>query len=133
MKEQWRDIPGFEGRYQVSNTGKVKSLPRWVNAGPAPGKRFLKERILRVCKKGVRGYHAVHLQPEDEVITIHKLVMLAFVGPCPEGMEVCHRDDDADNNSLSNLRYGTHASNFSDIKMKRSSNGRFVGGHRNVQ
>jgi hypothetical protein len=51
--------------------------------------------------------------------TIHRLVLEAFVGPCPEGMEACHRDDNPANNRLENLRWDTHVSNCEDRTRNR--------------
>lgn len=75
------------------------------------------------------GRLRVHICPdggENEEWQIHCLILTAFVGPCPEGMEVCHDDDDPSNNRLSNLRWGTRKSNIND----RRKNGRHVEGEK---
>ena len=57
---------------------------------------------------------------------MHRLVMLAFVGPCPDGMEVCHKDGVSTNSLLSNLRYDTHVGNYVDA-IRHGTMGRGVG------
>lgn len=64
-----------------------------------------------------RGYPTYEFwkKGKRKVFTLHRLMLLAFVGPCPEGMECCHEDGDPTNNDLSNLRWGTHSSNGKDM------------------
>ena len=110
MEEIWKDIPGYEREYQVSDAGRVRSLPRLrvqkskagnLHEHKCPGKT-LKPRA-KEC-----GHLQVQLRGRNRLV--HQLVMLAFVGPCPEGMEVCHNDSDPSNNRLANLRYDTRHS-----------------------
>lgn len=120
MEEIWRDIPGYEGRYQVSNLGRVKSLPRVVERRnvlcncisrvTVPG------RILKPQKQKISGHLEVKLgRSPAKHYRIHRLVAEAFLGPCPTGMEVCHNDSDPTNNCVSNLRYDTRHSNRIDM------------------
>lgn len=111
--EEWRDVPGYEGLYAVSDSGQVKSLARTIEGKRS---RRVEERLLKpmVAQGG-------HLQVELRsgglprwVPKIHQLVLLAFVGPYPEGMEVRHLDGDPANNRLDNLRYGTRSENMYD-------------------
>ena len=115
MEEVWKDIPGYEGLYQVSNLGQVKSLPRVVRARGL-GKRKPPERLLHPgrCRS---GHLYVNLRKDGSThhSEIHRLVMLAFVGPCPKGLEVCHNDSNPKNNRLDNLRYDTHLNNMIDM------------------
>lgn len=113
-QERWVDIPGYEELYRVSDRGRVMSMPR-----PTPcsrGIRVIRERILKFQLSGTVGYPTVTLLKRGIpfTATIHKLVMLAFIGPRPDGMEVCHWDGNAHNNALENLRYATRASNRED-------------------
>lgn len=110
MIENWRDIPGYEGRYQVSDQGRVRSLDRWVN-GPG-GERRRRGKTLRNLTDRY-GYHVVPLQGGIRR-KVHRLVLLAFVGPCPPGHETAHHDGNARNNSLGNLRYATSRENADD-------------------
>jgi hypothetical protein len=107
VTEEWRAIPGWEGCYEVSSWGRVRSLP-----GPRrrPGLRKLYQ-----AKRG--GYLAVSLCRENRSrpYVVHKLVALAFLGPRPEGLEVRHLDGDPLNPHLSNLKYGTSSENKRDL------------------
>ena len=115
MKEVRKAIPGYRGKYEVSNRGRLKSLPR-----------FRKTKSGGVCPVPLRymtgtpngsGYLNVTLSKNgtQKVFHIHQLVMLAFVGPCPVGMEVCHDPNrDRTDNRLKNLRYGTPKDNGQD-------------------
>ena len=114
--EIWKDIPGYEGRYQASTAGRIRSMDHRVRV-VAHGKettRLSPGRVLRpgrYCKSGhvsvVLG-HGAHGSP------VHQLVMLTFVGPAPEGLEVCHNDGNPANNALENLRYDTRSENIRD-------------------
>lgn len=117
--ELWRDIPGYEGAYQVSSMGRVRSLPRFVQVydsvrrvsytRPCPGK------VLRqaVCDRA--GHVSVHLGKYCRGIPVHQLVMLAFHGYPPPGMEAMHLNGDPKDNRPENLRYGTHSENMTDM------------------
>jgi hypothetical protein len=98
----FRPIPGYP-RYRVSEFGTVVSY--------ATGTR----RRLRQFRLSA-GYRAVDLaRPrEKRKFYVHRLVLLAFVGPCPEGMETRHLDGNPANNRLENLRYGTSCENAQD-------------------
>lgn len=113
--EVWRAIPGFEGRYEASDHGRVRSLPRMVQKS---GRGIAYQRDGKILKptSGTRQRQMVTLWRDGKSVTraVHILVMLAFVGPCPPGLEVCHWDDDSANNLLTNLRYGTHSENMHD-------------------
>lgn len=63
------------------------------------------------------GHLAVNLRDGGHTkrVSVHQLVMLAFIGPPPPGMEVCHRDNNPRNNRLENLRYDTHMNNMIDV------------------
>lgn len=103
MTENWLPIPGFEGRYEVSDQGRVRSL-----ASGTP--RLVSTRI------GFGGYRRVtlYLNGRRWHRTVHVLVALAFIGPRPDGMEVRHLDGDQLNNCRSNLTYGTPTENHLD-------------------
>ncbi|KKN85952.1 hypothetical protein LCGC14_0273640 [marine sediment metagenome] len=75
------------------------------------------------------GYIRIDLRDMDrrERIFVHRLVLLAFVGPCPEGMEGCHTNDVGEDNHLTNLRWGTPAENREDARR----NGRILYGDKN--
>lgn len=118
MEEIWKDIPGYEGRYQVSNMGRVKSLERKVRSvnwySHKEFWRTVRERILR--PSSVRtGHLYVVLGHGKSGVPVHQLVMRAFVGNPPNGMEVRHLNGDPADNRLENLKYGTRTENILDV------------------
>ena len=100
--EQWRDVVGFEGLYQVSDLGNVRNARTGHIKKPHLNVRLNRPQIC--------------LSKFDKVTTIypHKLVMEAFVGKRPEGMECCHADGNPWNNELSNLRWDSRTNNSQD-------------------
>lgn len=98
--EQWRSVVGREGLHEVSDQGQIRS----VRTG----------KLLKPWPRPPRGYPTVKFGHRGRSISVHTLVLEAFVGPCPEGMECLHEDDDAQNNQLSNLRWGTRTENLRD-------------------
>lgn len=107
ITEQWRAVVGYEGAYEVSDAGRVRSLDRVTDRG-----RRWKGRPMSACPLR-NGYLVVTLWRDGRQRTrlIHHLVLDAFVGPAPDGMEALHADHDRTNNSLSNLSWGTHQAN----------------------
>lgn len=108
--ETWRDVPGWEGLYQVSDIGNVRSLDRLTSAG-----RLVKGRLLRAATNR-DGYAHVGLRKNDRggMLKVHRLVLLAFVGPPPLGTECCHKNGHPSDNRRENLRWGTPAENAID-------------------
>lgn len=111
----WKDIPGWEDRYQVSNTGRVRSKDMPCRAAHG-SVAIRKGRELVLTPKGGRYLCVTLTAPtgERKQCFVHDLVLLAFVGPKPGGMLVRHLDDNNKHNWLSNLVYGTHAENMAD-------------------
>lgn len=109
--EQWRPIPGYEVQYEVSDHGRVRSLDRMV-----PGKdgrlTFYHGKELKPWVQN-SGHLKVGLGNNRREY-IHRLVLLAFVGPCPSGMEACHGNDDPSDNRIDNLRWDTRHENGLD-------------------
>lgn len=116
MEELWKDIPGYEGRYQVSNLGRVKSLPRVALWHHRSGTVFPRRVAGRILKPGRMpcGHLSVVLGHGKPGSPVHHLVMLAFVGPRPAGMDICHNNGDPADNRLENLRYDTRRENLLD-------------------
>lgn len=117
MREEWRAVVGYEGFYEVSSRGRVRSLDRWGTL-LCRGKlacRVYSGRVLATSKH-VGGYVLVTLQVGERRRTygVHQLVAAAFLGPCPAGLEVCHWNGNPARNVPSNLRYGTRAENSKD-------------------
>jgi hypothetical protein len=114
--ELWASIPGYEGFYEVSNFGRVRSMTRQVSYGRHP-KMTYKGRDLKLFMAG--QYAAVKLAVQGVTRTqyVHHLVLLAFKGPRPHTEsrgEIRHLDGDKMNNSLFNLEYGTIQENAAD-------------------
>ena len=124
----WKSIPGYEGFYEISSTGIVRSIPRKVSYGSGKAYRRIKERVLS-SNPGNHGYPSVMLSKEGnkKLCTVHRLVMLAFVGPCPDGHEVAHADGNRLNPRLENLRYATRSENAADA----IAHGTATRGHKN--
>lgn len=102
--EEWRDIPGYEGIYQVSDQGRVKSFKMYRLY---PFGNILKPSLSR------KGYLVVYLYRNNHPYrtSVHRLMMLTFVGPCPTGHNVNHKDGNKRNNTLPNLEYTTYSEN----------------------
>lgn len=105
--ESWREIPGYEGQYEASNIGRVKSLPNTAHKATI---------ILSPIRHHKGGYLMVNLHKAGRSKNhfVHRLVLASHVGPCPAGMEGCHNDGDPENNALANLRWDTSAANNAD-------------------
>lgn len=100
MNEEWRDIRGYEGLYQVSNLGRVKSLGAHKNR---PNEKILKP----IKRKKESNYVAVNLFKNKKIkmFFIHRLVASAFLDKKDERPEVNHIDHNPENNAVSNLEY----------------------------
>jgi hypothetical protein len=110
MTEIWKDIQGYEGLYQVSNLGRVKSLERWVqNHGKM---QHHPEKIKEPSRKE-KGYRTTQLYKEGKVqnVYVHRLVAEAFVAN-PDGKEtVNHINGNKDDNRAENLEWNTYTEN----------------------
>jgi len=123
MVEEWLDVIGYEGFYQVSNLGRVRSVDRSIVR--KNGKIFYKKgRVLKqtldshyprfqvsLCKNGV-----------ENLVRVHTLVASAFLGSPPKGLIVCHGTKGSLCNEIANLYYGTHETNSKDKVRDGTSN-----------
>jgi hypothetical protein len=119
--EIWKPVAGYEGYYEVSNLGRVRSLDRYVNgiSNGLPARFRRRGRVLRPKNVGPRPYCylGVTLAKEGDKRTrpIHVLVLETFVGPKPEAKsEGRHLNGDRANCRLDNLAWGTRAENLED-------------------
>lgn len=128
MTERWLPVVGFEGRYEVSDLGRVKSLARTEPYGRHDGDhvRVKREKILKASPSG--DYLTVRLK--GKTFFVHILVLTAFIGPKPEGECACHGPDfDGTNNKLTNLRWGSYKENNDErapFSLLKAPNGRYL-------
>lgn len=117
--EVWKDIPGYEGEYQASTFGRIKSLQREaISKNHYTGKPFyhtVPERILKPGQFCKCGHVSVVLRRGTNGKPVHQLVLKTFVGEAPDGMEVLHINGNPTDNRLENLRYGTRTENILDV------------------
>jgi len=108
--ESWRSIKEFEGLYEVSDWGRVRSLQR-ITASGLRGGKILGARLSGKAQRPKVGLSKDGVVTEREV---HSLVLEAFIGPRPPGHEACHNDGNRLNNVLANLRWDSRAANHAD-------------------
>lgn len=112
LQEEWRSVHGYEGLYEVSNRGRVRSLGR--DTCRVDGNRYvMPPRVLRAWRQNGE-YRAVSLSKAGRVrkFLVHRLVARAFIGVPPKGKStVNHIDADPANNSVENLEYLSQADN----------------------
>jgi hypothetical protein len=114
--EEWRDIPGWEGRAQVSSLGRVRTWYR--TKGPWRLRKLqLGSRYLDCTMPTLSG------EITQRTVHIHRLVATAFLGPCPMGQEVRHGPAGPLVNTVPNLSYGTHVENIADSVAAGSQRG----------
>jgi len=125
VSEEWRQVKGYEGLYEVSNLGNIKSIARIVQRSHGIPRK-VRERLLKVAKTP-KGYCFVNLYCGGQRAQryVHQIVAEAFIGGCPHNSEVNHKDTDKSNNAASNLEYITHAENMAHAKQAGAIN--FVG------
>ena len=114
MAEVWKDVEGYEGLYQVSDLGRVKSLDRWRYNAILKGERQLIRGTVRKAHPDRRGYLKVTLYKDGKRTTfpVHRLVAEAFI-PNPENKpQINHKDGCKVNNSVDNLEFCTRAENM---------------------
>lgn len=110
MTEVWKAVPGYAGRYEVSDLGRVRSL------------RFRGHDNVQVMTstRNYAGYHVVTLGSDRKQHRVPCVVLEAFVGPRPDGMQACHGPDhNRDNNQLGNLRWDTMDANLAERMLPR--------------
>lgn len=109
---EYRNIEGFPG-YRIGSNGSVWSLWKF-NARPS--RMGVVWNRLKPQVSNRHGHHRVNLCKDGRRnrMLVHRLVLEAFVGKCPEGMECCHNDGNPANNNVNNLRWDTHRQNLLD-------------------
>lgn len=129
MQEIWKDVIGYEGYYQVSNLGRIKSLARkWISG---KGKGIIKSHPDLILKLGSNpdGYCIVQLIKNGlpKAFTVHRVVMSAFVGI--NILHIDHINGIKNDNQLSNLRYCTNRENqtFENVRGKQKFTSKYHG------
>lgn len=107
--EIWRCVPNWEDRYEVSSVGRVRSLRR-------EGASYGRTGVIHNGWTTATGHRKVALRRPgiQSGYFVHRLVLEAFVGPCPEGMECCHNNGDPADNRVENLRWDSRTENILD-------------------
>lgn len=105
-EERWLPVVGYEGRYEVSDLGRVRSLIGGV-------------RVLRELDNGAgyKQFSLCHVSGKIHKVYAHRAVLEAFVGPRPHKYHACHADNNRADNTLSNLRWDTCANNAADKRL----------------
>lgn len=120
-REEWREIPGWEGLYMASNLGRVRSIDRTIiKKVSRNGRMATIQRKGKIISQSLdsHGYPMLNLCAggKRSAALVHQLVLFAFVGPKPEGMESRHLDGVRSNNRIENLCWGTALENAADKK-----------------
>lgn len=112
--EIWRPVLDYEGLYEVSSFGRVRSFDKHVKNGSPIG-RTISSRVLRTPLNG-QGRRTVVLYKNGtkKSRNVYKIVAEAFLGACPSGMIVRHKNGDCTDDMSCNLIYGTHKENTHD-------------------
>lgn len=112
IAEEWRPVLGYEGIYEVSDKGEVRSCDRTILTSHGVRRRRLGQGIRsRVNGRGYLDFHAWNTGTARR-ITVHVCVAEAFHGKRPSGMEINHKDGCKTNNCAGNLEFVTHAENI---------------------
>lgn len=113
IKEEWKPVTGYEGYYEVSNLGRVKSLERLLHRGGGRGDKIEPPRFMTIMKNHW-GYNIVALSKDGKQrrFMLHRLVAMAFIGEPPVGFnQINHKDGNKDNNTPQNLEWCNNAMN----------------------
>lgn len=113
MEEVWKQILGYENMYEVSNQGRIRSLPRYVKDIKKKRTRFFKGRFINLSYDSNTGYFKVQLSKDNvkNKVFVHRLVASAFI-PNPENKPtVNHKDGVKINNYIDNIEWCTYSEN----------------------
>jgi hypothetical protein len=118
--EIWKEIQGFEGRYEISTDGRIRTverLQRYLLRNKQPAMRLIPAHFLSTQLQN-KGYRIVHLWKDDRryVKTVHRLVALAFLPNPQRKKDVHHRDRNRANPALLNLEWLTRSENLKRIR-----------------
>lgn len=103
MKEIWKDIPNYEGLYQASNLGRIKSLNFYGSD---------KEKIMSIQTTGNYNHIILHKDGKSKNFSIQKLIALTFIPNHNNYKEINHKDENTRNNCVDNLEWCNHSYNI---------------------
>lgn len=111
--EIWQPVPEYEGLYEVSSQGRVRSIDRYVK-GKHGNLRLARGRLI--AQTLLHGYPTVRIYKDNvgQTVGVHRLLCLAFYGIPPAGYQACHNDGDRAHNTLDNLRWDSVSENHRD-------------------
>lgn len=112
-EEIWKDIPGFEGFYQASTLGRIRSLDRTFK-GERLGKPCNVTKKGRILKPYPTRCKYLLVDIRDKTISAHRIIAITFLGPIPKGAIVMHKNNIKTDNRVCNLKYGTYSQNTID-------------------
>ena len=115
--EEWKDIPGFEGYYQGSSFGRIRSVDRIINNNRGSTTRLcgniMKQHRAKKCNTdGYRMVVCLTKNSKHKRCLVSRLIYSAFYGPIPKGMQVNHIDENTENDSIWNLNLMTPSENI---------------------
>lgn len=112
-EEEWRDIPGFDGRYQASSLGRIRSTGRPHPQLSRDGSTVLMiHRRSRILKFGLKEHGYLNVELAGKSRAVGRLVCEAFNGPCPEGLHCAHLNGCPSDNRPENLQWVTRSENM---------------------
>lgn len=129
MIEAWRDIPGYEGYYQASTFGNIKSLDRVITQISRWGKLVSRNYPGKIFtfKPHAKDSDYYSVRFNNKKLSVHTLIILTFKGPMPADCDVIrHKDGNPFNNKLDNLIYGTFSENVIDIYRQGKPKGKLT-------
>lgn len=112
-EEVWKPVTGYEGYYEVSDQGRVRSVDRTTTTALGH-KRFYRGTAMATTVKNGYPYITLYRSGKQRSFFVHRLVLIAFRGEAPDGMEACHNDGDRSNPRIGNLRWDTRKNNHAD-------------------
>lgn len=120
--EAWRPVVGYEGLYEVSNLGRIKTCPKLIPNLLTGGDSLRRPKIMKTARDK-SGHHHLSFTKDGvkKNVFLHHAVARAFLGPCPDGKLTLHQKDDRDNNRAASLYYGSSLHNGRDMVINGGS------------